>query len=54
MAQFSKPEIEAYKAKQRIKFYLAGGSRPVFISRGILSAVLVVCWLVIWWQGSGS
>ncbi len=26
-------ETEAYKAKNRINFYLAGGSRPVYISR---------------------
>jgi len=54
MAQISSPEIEAYKANRRIQHYLAGGSRPVFLSRVILTALLAVCWLVIWWQGLGN
>jgi len=46
--------IEAYKANERIKFYLAGGSRPVFVSRGILAGIVLVAWLVLWWQGFGK
>ena len=46
--------IEAYKATERIKFYLAGGSRPVFVSRGILAGIVLVAWLVLWWQGFGK
>ena len=34
MARFTNSEIKAHKAKQTIRFYLAGGSRPVLISRG--------------------
>ena len=42
--------MEARKAKDRIQFYLAGGSRPVFVSRWVLSAVLIVIWFVLWWR----
>jgi hypothetical protein len=44
-------EIEAAKAKDRIDFYLAGGSRPVYISRWVLTGILVVIWLVLWSRG---
>ena len=54
MALISRHEIEAHKANRRIQFYLAGGSRPVYISRGIMFALVVVCWLVIWWQRLGN
>ena len=54
MDPLTKQEIEAYKANQRIQYYLAGGSRPVFISRGILAGILLVIWVVLWWQGFGS
>ena len=44
-------EIEAYKANARIKFYLAGGSLPVFISRGIVGGIVIVISLLLWWRG---
>ena len=50
----TKQEIEAYKAGERIKFYLAGGSRPVFISRGVLAGIVLLAWIILWWQGFGN
>lgn len=44
-------KIEEYKAKERIKFYLAGGSRPVFIGRNIIAGVVAVIWAFLWWRG---
>jgi hypothetical protein len=44
-------DLEAYKAKSRIDFYLAGGSRLVYISRWIVSGIVIVFWLAIWWRG---
>jgi len=51
MDQPNRQEVEAVKAKKRIDFYLAGGSRAVYISRWVVSAILVVFWLVLWWRG---
>ena len=51
MARPTLQKIEADKAKPRIDFYLAGGSRPVYISRWILTGIVVVIWLVLWWRG---
>jgi len=44
-------EIETAKAKHRIDFYLAGGSRLVYISRWFLSGIVIVIWLVLWLRG---
>jgi hypothetical protein len=43
-------EIEALKAIERISYYLGGGSLPVYICRGVIAGVLVVIWIVLWWQ----
>ena len=44
-------QIETEKAKNRIDFYLAGGSRLVYISRWVLTGIVVVIWLVLWSRG---
>lgn len=44
-------QIEAFKAEERIRFYLGGGSRLVFIGRNIIAAVVAVIWVVLWWRG---
>ncbi len=50
-AQPTQEEIEVRKAQKRIDVYIAGGSRPVLISRGIVGGFLIVIWVVLWWQG---
>jgi len=45
-------DLEAHKAQERIDFYLAGGSRPVYISRWVLSGILIVTWVVLWLRGA--
>ena len=50
-ARPTQQEIEVRKAQKRIDDYIAGGSRPVLISRGIIGGFLVVMWVVLWWQG---
>ena len=52
MERANRQEIEAVKAKKRVDFYLAGGSRIVYASRWVVSAILVLFWLVIWWRGA--
>jgi len=44
---------ETDKANSRIEFYLAGGSRPVYVSRWVVTAIVIAFWLVIWWRGAG-
>jgi len=44
-------EIEASKAKDKINYYLAGGSRPVFVCRGIVAALLFIIWVILMWHG---
>ena len=41
---------ELRNAQRRINFYLTGGARPVFVSRNILSGLLMVFWLIIWFR----
>jgi hypothetical protein len=43
-------QIEARKANDRINYYLTGGSRPVFVFRGVLAGLLIIIWVVLWWQ----
>ena len=50
----TKQETEPRKANKRINAYLAGGSRPVLISRGVVGVLLIVIWVVLWWQQSHS
>ncbi len=53
-ARVSRPtnyEIEARKANKRINVYLAGGSRLVLVSRGIVGGLLIVILVVLWWLG---
>ena len=54
MGRPMKQETEARKANQRISYYLAGGSRLVYVSRAILAGILIVIWIVLWWQGLGD
>ncbi len=49
--RLTKQEIEPLKANKRINAYLAGGSRPVLISRGIVGGLLLLICVVLWWQG---
>ena len=51
MARPTKQEIEARKANKRINIYLAGGSRPVLISRAVVGGFLIAIRVVLWWQG---
>ncbi len=44
-------EIEVRKANKRINIYLAGGSRLVLVSRGIVGGFLIVILVVLWWLG---
>lgn len=56
MAVMDKPtrqDVEAVKAQTRIDFYLKGGSRSVYISRWVVSALLVLFLIAIWWHGIG-
>jgi hypothetical protein len=46
------PERETAKAQSRIDFYLSGGSRLVYLSRWLVSAIVIVFWLAIWWRGA--
>ncbi len=53
-ARVSRPtnyEIEARNANKRINVYLAGGSRIVLVSRGIVGGLLIVILVVLWWLG---
>jgi hypothetical protein len=53
-ARVSRPtnhEIEVRKANKRIKVYLAGGSRLVLVSRGVVGGLLIVILVVLWWLG---
>jgi hypothetical protein len=44
---------EIAKANSRINFYLAGGSRLVYVSRWVVTAIVIVFWLAIWWRSPG-
>jgi len=44
-------EIEVRKANERINVYLAGGSRLVLVSRGIVGGLFIVILVVLWWVG---
>ncbi len=44
-------EIEVRKANERINVFLAGGSRLVLVSRGIVGGFLIVILVVLWWLG---
>ena len=44
-------QIETFKANERIRFYLDGGSRLVFLGRNIIAGIVAVTWLVLWWRG---
>ncbi len=44
-------EIEVRKANERINVYLAGGSRLVLVSRGIVGGLFIVILVVLWWLG---
>lgn len=46
-------DFEAFKAQTRINFYLTGGSRPVYVSRWVVSAIVAVFWLAVWLSGIG-
>jgi len=46
-------DVEVEKAKSRIEFYLAGGSRLVYVSRWVVSGIVIVFWIAIWWRGLG-
>jgi hypothetical protein len=46
-------DMEAEKVKTRILFYLADGSRLVYISRWVVTGIVIVIWLGIWWRGLG-
>ncbi len=50
----ARQEIELRKANKRIHAYLAGGSRPVLISRAVVGALIVVIRIILWWQGLGD
>ncbi len=54
MSRQSKQEIEARRANRRIDFYLAGGSRVAYVSRGIVAGILFVIWILLWWRGVGD
>jgi len=34
--------------------HLAGGARVVYVSRGIVTGILILIWIVLWWQGVGD
>ncbi len=44
-------EIEVRKANERINVYLAGGSRTVLVSRGVVGGLLIVISVVLLWLG---
>ncbi len=53
-ARVSRPtnhEIEARNANKRINVYLAGGSRLVLVSRGVVGGLFIVILVVLWWLG---
>ena len=53
-ARVSRPtnhEIEARNAIKRINVYLAGGSRLVLVSRGVVGGLFIVILVVLWWLG---
>ena len=53
-ARVSRPtnyEIEVRKANERINVYLAGGSRTVLVSRGLVGGLLIVISVVLLWLG---
>ncbi len=44
-------EIEVRKANERINVFLAGGSRLVLVSRGVVGGLLIVILVVLLWLG---
>jgi hypothetical protein len=51
MHQPTQQEIEARKAIERINYYLEGGSRLVYISRGILAGLIVLILVLLLSRG---
>ena len=53
MGKPTRQDVEAVKAQTRIDFYLKGGSRSVYVSRWVVSAILALFLIAIWWHGMG-
>jgi len=48
MTAASQHEVELRKALGRVNTFVAGGSRPVLISRAVLGGLLLVISLFLW------